>query len=104
MILLKTFACVPKSPATKSYCKAPIISQLNPPKQEGVCDKCGGPVVQRDDDKEDAVRQRLDIYYANAEVVLNHYAKDAKLRVEKAGDKIGRTSKEVTADLIRDLK
>ena len=76
----------------------------NPPKVEGVCDKCGGPVVQRDDDKEDAVRQRLDIYYANAEVVLNHYAKDAKLRVEKAGDKIGRTSKEVTADLIRDLK
>lgn len=85
-------------------CKEGYNTEYNPPKVEGVCDKCGGPVVQRDDDKEDAVRQRLDIYYANAEVVLNHYAKDAKLRVEKAGDKIGRTSKEVTADLIRDLK
>lgn len=85
-------------------CKEGYNTEYNPPKVEGVCDKCGGPVVQRDDDKEDAVRQRLDIYYANAEVVLNHYAKDGKLRVEKAGDKIGRTSKEVTADLIRDLK
>jgi adenylate kinase len=85
-------------------CKEGYNTEYNPPKVEGVCDKCGGPVVQRDDDKEDAVRQRLDIYYANAEVVLNHYAKDSKLRVEKAGDKIGRTSKEVTADLIRDLK
>jgi adenylate kinase len=85
-------------------CKEGYNTEYNPPKVDGVCDKCGGPVVQRDDDKEDAVRQRLDIYYANAEVVLNHYAKDSKLRVEKAGDKIGRTSKEVTADLIRDLK
>lgn len=85
-------------------CKEGYNTEYNPPKVEGVCDKCGGPVVQRDDDKEDAVKQRLDIYYKNAEVVLNHYAKDGKLRVEKAGDKIGRTSKVVTADLIRDLK
>ena len=61
-------------------------------------------LIQRDDDKEDAVKQRLDIYYKNAEVVLNYYAKNNKLRVEKAGDKIGRTSKDVIADLVNDLK
>ncbi len=85
-------------------CKEGYNTDYNPPKVEGVCDKCGGPVVQRDDDKEDAVKQRLDIYYKNAEVILNYYNKDGKLRVEKAGDKIGRTSKEVTKDLIEALK
>lgn len=85
-------------------CKEGYNTEYNPPKVEGVCDKCGGEVVQRDDDKEDAVKQRLDIYYKNAEVVLNYYAKNNKLRIEKAGDKIGRTSKDVTNDLINDLK
>ena len=85
-------------------CKEGYNTEYNPPKFEGVCDKCGGEVVQRDDDKEDAVKQRLDIYYKNAEVVLNYYAKNNKLRIEKAGDKIGRTSKDVTNDLINELK
>lgn len=85
-------------------CKEGYNTEYNPPKVEGVCDKCGGEVVQRDDDKEDAVKQRLDIYYKNAEVVLNYYAKNNKLRIEKAGDKIGRTSKDVTNDLIKELK
>ncbi len=85
-------------------CKTGYNTEYHPTKVEGICDECGGPVLQRDDDKEDAVRQRLDIYYSNAESILNHYRKDNKLRIEKAGDKIGRTSKEVTADLIRDLK
>lgn len=85
-------------------CKEGYNTEYHPPKTEGICDKCGGEVVQRDDDKEDAVRQRLNIYYKNAEVILNYYAKDNKLRVEKAGDKIGRTSKDVAEDLIKELK
>ena len=85
-------------------CKEGYNTGYRPTKVEGICDKCGGEVVQRDDDKEEAVKQRLDIYYKNADVVLNYYAKTNKLRVEKAGDKIGRPSSEVTNDLIRELK
>ena len=77
---------------------------FSPTKVEGVCDKCGGEVVQRDDDKPDAVKERLDIYYANAEVVTSYYDAQGKLRNEVAGDKVGRTSKDVIADLINDLK
>jgi len=33
-----------------------------PPKVEGVCDRCGGPVVQRDDETEEAIARRLDVY------------------------------------------
>jgi len=85
-------------------CKEGYNTEYNPPKVEGICDKCGGEVVQRDDDKEDAVKQRLDIYYSNEKVILDYYKVTGKLRIEKAGDKIGRTSKDVIADLVRDLK
>lgn len=84
-------------------CKEGYNTEYNPPKVEGICDKCSGEVVQRDDDKPDAVKQRLDIYYKNAEVITSYYASQGKLRTEVAGDKIGRTSKDVTEDLIRDL-
>ena len=85
-------------------CKEGYNTEYNPPKVEGVCDKCGGEVVQRDDDKEEAVNQRLDIYYNNEKVILDYYRAKDKLRIEKAGDKIGRTSKDVIADLVNDLK
>ena len=85
-------------------CKEGYNTEYNPPKVEGVCDKCGGEVVQRDDDKEDAVKQRLDIYYSNEKVILDYYNAKGKLRIEKAGDSIGRTSKDVVNDLINDLK
>lgn len=85
-------------------CKEGYNTEYNPPKQEGICDKCGGKVVQRDDDKEDAVKQRLDIYYKNEKVILDYYAKDNKLRIEKAGDRIGRNSQNVVEDLVKELK
>lgn len=85
-------------------CKEGYNTEYNPPKAEGVCDKCGGEVVQRDDDKEEAVKQRLDIYYSNEKVILDYYEKDGKLRVEKAGDRIGRNSAKVVEELIQELK
>lgn len=85
-------------------CKEGYNTEYNPPKEEGICNKCGGQVVQRDDDKEDAVKQRLDIYYSNEKTILDYYIAKDKLRVEKAGDKIGRPSKDVTTYLINELK
>ena len=65
---------------------------------------CGGEVVQRDDDTPNAVKNRLDIYYANEKPVLEYYEIKGVLRIEKAGDKIGRSSKQVTEDLLKELK
>lgn len=85
-------------------CKKGYNTVFNPTKVEGVCDVCGGEVVQRDDDKPDSVKERLDIYYANAEIITTYYESQGKLRNEVAGDKAGRTSYDVLADLVRDLK
>ena len=45
----------------------------NPPKVDGKDDVTGEPLVQRDDDKEDVVRKRLDVYHAQTEPLVNYY-------------------------------
>jgi len=43
------------------------------PKQGGVCDRCGGALVQRDDDHEDVIRKRLAVYAAETRPLLEYY-------------------------------
>ncbi|MEV7233276.1 adenylate kinase [Streptomyces sp. NPDC051020] len=45
----------------------------NPPKTEGVCDTCGGELYQRDDDTEDTVRTRLEVYHTQTEPIIDYY-------------------------------
>jgi len=43
------------------------------PKQEGICDKCGGPLIQRDDDIESVIEERFRVYQKQTEPLLNYY-------------------------------
>ncbi|WNO08004.1 adenylate kinase [Teredinibacter sp. KSP-S5-2] len=45
----------------------------NPPKQEGLDDETGEPLIQRDDDKEETVKQRLDVYHQQTEPLVKFY-------------------------------
>jgi len=45
----------------------------SPPKKDGICDKCGGELFQRDDDKEETIRKRLDVYDAQTSPLINYY-------------------------------
>lgn len=45
----------------------------NPPKEEGKDDVTGEPLVQRDDDKEDTVRKRLEVYHDQTEPLIDYY-------------------------------
>ncbi|MEW2485701.1 adenylate kinase [Streptomyces sp. NPDC048411] len=45
----------------------------NPPKTEGVCDACDGELYQRDDDTEDTVRTRLEVYHTQTEPIIDYY-------------------------------
>jgi len=51
----------------------------NPPKKTGVCDKCGTPLIQRDDDKEETVRERLRVYKEQTEPLIEYYKQKCKL-------------------------
>ena len=52
----------------------------NAPEKEGVCDACAGELYQRDDDKEETVKNRLDVYEAQTAPLIDYYEKQGKLR------------------------
>jgi len=54
-------------------CQTPFHVLFNPPKKEGVCDKCGGELYQRDDDSEATVRNRLEVYRSQTEPLIDYY-------------------------------
>ena len=54
--------------------------EFNPPKKPGICDKCGGELYQRDDDKEETIRNRLKTYHAQTEPIINFYSKKGLVR------------------------
>jgi len=53
--------------------------KYNPPKKAGVCDKCGTSLIQRDDDKEETVRERLSVYREQTEPLIEYYKKKCRL-------------------------
>ena len=56
-----------------AQCGASYHIVARPTKVEGVCDSCGGSVVQRDDDKPETVRQRLAVYHKETEPLKDYY-------------------------------
>ena len=57
-----------------------------PPQVEGVCDKCGGELYQRDDDKPEAIKERLAIYRAETMPIVGYYEeKGVLVKVDGAG-------------------
>ena len=60
-------------------CGAVYQEQSISPKQSGVCDRCGGALYQREDDRPDVVRTRLEVNQKELEPLLEYYRKDGKL-------------------------
>lgn len=61
-------------------CGATFHVMFNPPKKEGVCDVCGAALIQRDDDKEETVKNRLDVNRDKTQVLKEYYAKAGLLK------------------------
>ncbi|MBX7131606.1 MAG: adenylate kinase [Fimbriimonadaceae bacterium] len=54
-------------------------AQTKPPKREGLCDKCNGPLFVRTDDQPETIRERLKIFHENTRPVIEYYAAKGKL-------------------------
>ena len=67
-------------------CKAVYNLSNKPPKKEGICDKCGAQLYQRDDDKEETVKNRLDVYRKNTFPLIDYYQKKGKLVTVKGDE------------------
>jgi adenylate kinase len=53
---------------------------FDPPAQEGVCDRCSGELFQRDDDREQTIRHRLDVYAEQTSPLIGYYSDRGLLR------------------------
>lgn len=72
---------------------------FSPSKVEGICDKCGGELYQREDQKPEVVQNRLQVYSKTAQELINHYETAEILYNAKAGDKVGKTSYDVAKEV-----
>ena len=64
---------------TCANCKAVFHVTNRPPKVEGVCDYCGGPLVQREDDRPEAIRVRMDAYQRSTAPLADYFRKKGLL-------------------------
>jgi adenylate kinase len=81
-------------------CQSPFHQQNQPPKQEGVCDKCEGELYQRADDKEETIKERLKVYFAQTMPLLEYYEKKDRLFRCNGNQHIN----EVGKDIVKFLK
>jgi adenylate kinase len=82
---------------TCSGCGAIYNVKSNPTKVEGVCDKCGESVVQRDDETEEAISNRLNVYNDQTSPLVGFYKEEGLLLSVDA------TSSSAVIDAIKDL-
>ncbi|HAK89018.1 MAG: adenylate kinase [Nitrospirae bacterium GWB2_47_37] len=72
---------------------------FNTPKKEGVCDKCGGELFQRGDDKEETIKKRLEVYNAQTAPLIDYYGKKNILKSVSGTGSIDDIFKKVCSEL-----
>jgi len=89
---------------TNQECKTTYNTKLHPPKVEGICDKCGASLKQRDDDKDpEAIKRRLEIYEEKTSPLINFYKQKGVLRIEEVSARINRLGKEVAEEVVKSI-
>jgi len=81
-------------------CQATYNLLFLPPKQEGVCDRCGGRLLQRADDRADVIATRLETYEKQTRPLIEYYARKGLLRSVQAAA----SADQVEAALLRILE
>ncbi len=73
-------------------CGRPYHIESLKPKIDGVCDDCGGALVQRKDDQIETIKNRLDVYHKETEPLVNYYKAQGKLVVVEGQDTVADTT------------
>ena len=76
-------------------CGASYHITANPPKVEGVCDACGGPLSIRKDDAPETVRKRLQVYHSTTEVLKDFYGKLGRLCIVNGSQSIEDANRDI---------
>lgn len=84
---------------TCKSCQQMYNIYFTPPKKDGVCDKCGGALFQRDDDKEETIKKRLDVYDTQTAPLIDYYSKKNIMKTVMGTGSIDDIFKKVVAAL-----
>ena len=84
-------------------CKAVYNLVLNPPKKEGICDRCGSELIKRKDDTEETVRERLATYFKQTSPLVEYYEKQGNLLTETVSKEINKLGKDVAEEVVIQL-
>lgn len=81
-------------------CKATYNLTMNPSKVEGICDKCGSKLIQREDDSNsESIQRRLDIYEEKTKPLVEYYEKKNIIITEEVSEQINRLGQDVAEDV-----
>lgn len=84
-------------------CGATFHIKHNPPTKGGICDKCGGELYQRDDDNEETVTKRIEVYLDQTAPLIEYYNKQDKLVTIDGDKEINKVFKDIVVSLGSDL-
>ncbi len=82
-----------------SKCGAPYNIVSKRPAVEGICDSCGGELIQRKDDVPETIQNRLNVYHEQTEPIKSYYAEKGILAVAKGEEELKDTTANVAAAL-----
>ena len=85
-------------------CKAVYNLILNPPKVEGICDKCGSKLIQRQDDNVETVKLIFENYIKQTSPLVEYYKNNGVLQTETVSKSINKLGKDVAEEVVEILK
>jgi len=82
-------------------CQTPYHATDSPPKAEGRCDRCGGQLYQRPDDREQTVRKRLEVYLDKTAPLVDYYDRVGKIVAIDGKGGVAKVSQKIVSALSR---
>lgn len=89
---------------SNNECREIYNLEFKKPKQEGICDKCGSKLIQREDDTIETVEKRLKTYHETSEKLVEYYKNKDLLYAVKLNIHSGKTSEDVAKEVKEYLK
>ena len=85
-------------------CKATYNLTMHPSKVEGICDNCGGKLVQREDDSNaESIQTRLNIYDEKTSPLVEYYEKQGVLKTEEVSERINHLGNDVAEEVYKEF-
>ncbi len=85
---------------SNTKCEENYHVTFNPPQKDpNHCDKCGSPLIQRDDDKPEAIKHRLELYHKDTQPLIDHYRQRGILYEIDGAQPIAKVEEDINAAL-----